>query len=292
MSDDLLLTSLWLLPADRRRGRAGRAQASPKRRSSGSSLGVTSSPSSLTLVASGSMSATAREHAAAALAGVPATRSSNGRCGAELTEPTRRAPGDDLVVRRAWIPYFNIQYYLGLDGISLSLVVLTGLVSVLACLASWNIDKQVKGYFALFLLLMASMMGVFLVARPVPLLRVLRGDAPADVLPDRHLGRRQARVRGHQVPALHAVRLGLHPGRRADPLLLAGRACERAGLHGPLVRHRRADADRHRDGLLRARRSSGGSSSSSSSASASSCRRSRSTPGFPTPTCRPRRRSA
>ena len=33
---------------------------------------------------------------------------------------------------------------------------------MLACLASWNIDKQVKGYFALFLLLMASMMGVFL----------------------------------------------------------------------------------------------------------------------------------
>jgi NADH-quinone oxidoreductase subunit M len=69
---------------------------------------------------------------------------------------------NDLVVRRAWIPYFNIQYYLGLDGISLSLVVLTGLVSVLACLASWNIDKQVKGYFSLFLLLVASMMGVFI----------------------------------------------------------------------------------------------------------------------------------
>ena len=67
----------------------------------------------------------------------------------------------DLVVRRAWIPYFNIQYYLGLDGISLSLVVLTGLISVLACLASWNITKQVKGYYALFLLLVASMMGVF-----------------------------------------------------------------------------------------------------------------------------------
>ena len=33
---------------------------------------------------------------------------------------------------------------------------------MLACLASWNIEKQVKGYFALFLLLMASMMGVFL----------------------------------------------------------------------------------------------------------------------------------
>jgi NADH-quinone oxidoreductase subunit M len=69
---------------------------------------------------------------------------------------------NDLVVRRAWIPYFNIQYFLGLDGISLSLVVLTGLISVLACLASWNIDKQVKGYHALFLLLVSSMMGVFL----------------------------------------------------------------------------------------------------------------------------------
>jgi NADH-quinone oxidoreductase subunit M len=68
----------------------------------------------------------------------------------------------DLVVRRAWIPYFNINYYLGLDGISLSLVVLTGLVSVLACLASWPITKQVKGYYALFLLLVASMMGVFI----------------------------------------------------------------------------------------------------------------------------------
>jgi len=68
----------------------------------------------------------------------------------------------DLVVRRAWIPYFNIQYYLGVDGISLSLVVLTGLVSVLACLASWNIDKQVKGYFTLYLLLCASMIGVFI----------------------------------------------------------------------------------------------------------------------------------
>jgi NADH-quinone oxidoreductase subunit M len=68
----------------------------------------------------------------------------------------------DLVARRSWIPSFNIEYYLGLDGISLSLVVLTGLIGVLACLASWNIEKQIKGYFALYLLLTSSMMGVFL----------------------------------------------------------------------------------------------------------------------------------
>lgn len=68
----------------------------------------------------------------------------------------------DLVVREPWIPYFNIQYYLGLDGISLSLVLLTGLTSLLACGASWKIEKQVKGYYSLFLLLLASMMGVFM----------------------------------------------------------------------------------------------------------------------------------
>ncbi|MGP0062311.1 MAG: complex I subunit 4 family protein [Isosphaeraceae bacterium] len=69
---------------------------------------------------------------------------------------------NDLVVRLPWIPSFHIQYYVGVDGISLSLVVLTGLVSVLSCLASWNINKQPKGYFALYMLLVASMMGVFI----------------------------------------------------------------------------------------------------------------------------------
>jgi NADH-quinone oxidoreductase subunit M len=68
----------------------------------------------------------------------------------------------DLVARFHWIPYFNIQYFVGLDGISLSLIILTALVAVLACLASWGIEKQAKGYFSLFLLLTASMMGVFL----------------------------------------------------------------------------------------------------------------------------------
>jgi NADH-quinone oxidoreductase subunit M len=68
----------------------------------------------------------------------------------------------DLVTRLPWIPYFNIEYFLGVDGISMSLLLLTALTSLLACLASWGIDKHVKGYFCLFLILLASMMGVFL----------------------------------------------------------------------------------------------------------------------------------
>ncbi len=69
---------------------------------------------------------------------------------------------NDLVVRLPWIPSFNIQYYLGIDGISLSLLVLAGFVAVLSCLASFPIEKSVKGYYSLFLLLTASMIGVFL----------------------------------------------------------------------------------------------------------------------------------
>jgi len=69
---------------------------------------------------------------------------------------------NDLVYRGAWIPYFNIQYFLGLDGISLSLAVLTSLITLLACIASWEIEHAIKGYYSLFLLLLASMMGVFL----------------------------------------------------------------------------------------------------------------------------------
>ncbi len=68
----------------------------------------------------------------------------------------------DLVVRRSWIPYFNIQYFLGVDGISASLVLLTSLISLLACLASWEVEKHAQGYFALFLVLLASMLGVFM----------------------------------------------------------------------------------------------------------------------------------
>jgi len=61
-----------------------------------------------------------------------------------------------------WIKSFNIYYYMGLDGISFTLVVLTSFVSLLAMGASWNITKHVKAYCILFLLLETGMLGVFL----------------------------------------------------------------------------------------------------------------------------------
>ncbi len=66
------------------------------------------------------------------------------------------------VFNQPWIPSFNIYYYMGLDGISFPLVMLTALVSVLAMGASWSIKKHVKGYCILFLLLETGMLGVFM----------------------------------------------------------------------------------------------------------------------------------
>ena len=65
------------------------------------------------------------------------------------------------VVKLPWIESFGIEYLLGVDGISLPLVVLTTFISMLAIAASWPIKKHVKAYHVLFLLLETGMLGVF-----------------------------------------------------------------------------------------------------------------------------------
>jgi NADH-quinone oxidoreductase subunit M len=65
-------------------------------------------------------------------------------------------------ISRPWIPGFHINYHVGLDGISLPLVVLTSFLSVLAMWTSWPIQKHVRGYCILFLLLETGMLGVFM----------------------------------------------------------------------------------------------------------------------------------
>jgi NADH-quinone oxidoreductase subunit M len=64
--------------------------------------------------------------------------------------------------RYEWIPSYNIWYYLGVDGLSIPMVILNGLLCFIGVFVSWNINKAVKGYFALFLLLDMGIMGVFL----------------------------------------------------------------------------------------------------------------------------------
>ena len=70
-------------------------------------------------------------------------------------------PSMQAVVKLPWIEAFGIEYLLGVDGISLPLVVLTTFLSMLAAAASWPITKHVKAYHVLFLLLVTGMLGVF-----------------------------------------------------------------------------------------------------------------------------------
>ena len=62
----------------------------------------------------------------------------------------------------AWYPALNSRYHLGVDGISLPMVLLTTLLTPLAILASFSITERVKAYMILFLLLETGMLGVFM----------------------------------------------------------------------------------------------------------------------------------
>ncbi len=68
-----------------------------------------------------------------------------------------------LVEKQMWIERFGIQYFLGIDGISLWLVLLTTFLTPIIILASWNsIDKKLKGFHAALFVLQSAMLGTFL----------------------------------------------------------------------------------------------------------------------------------
>jgi NADH-quinone oxidoreductase subunit M len=83
-----------------------------------------------------------------------------------------RASGLQFVHHQVWIQAFNIEYFMGVDGLSITMVMLTALISFIAVLASlpWGIPKDdakhfsrrsVPGYMALLMLLESAMFGVF-----------------------------------------------------------------------------------------------------------------------------------
>ena len=73
------------------------------------------------------------------------------------------APGFQFEEKVDWIPALGVHYHIGIDGISLLLVMLTTLMGFLAILCSWSaIQDRVKEYYAMFLLLQTGMIGVFL----------------------------------------------------------------------------------------------------------------------------------
>ena len=67
-----------------------------------------------------------------------------------------------FVEKGSWIQRFNVNYYIGVDGISLWFVLLTAFINVVVIIASWEtITKRVNQYMAAFLILSGLMIGVF-----------------------------------------------------------------------------------------------------------------------------------
>ena len=73
----------------------------------------------------------------------------------------RSVSGMQLVEKVPWIPQYGVSYFVGVDGISLPMVILTGLLVFMAVLVSWRLDVRPKEYFALVMVLETAMMGVF-----------------------------------------------------------------------------------------------------------------------------------
>ncbi|HEX3942363.1 MAG TPA: NADH-quinone oxidoreductase subunit M [Acidobacteriaceae bacterium] len=75
----------------------------------------------------------------------------------------RYQPGQLVTIARLpWIPSLGIQYYLAADGIGITLVLLTGIAAVAGVLFSWNVERRTSEFFALYLVLIGAVYGVFL----------------------------------------------------------------------------------------------------------------------------------
>jgi NADH-quinone oxidoreductase subunit M len=79
-----------------------------------------------------------------------------------ITQFDKAAHGMQFVEKAAWIDRFNINYYLGVDGISVWFVLLTAFITIIVVIAGWEvIEKRVSQYMGAFLILSGLMVGVF-----------------------------------------------------------------------------------------------------------------------------------
>ncbi len=74
----------------------------------------------------------------------------------------RAAGGMQFVETIPWIKDLGVNYALGVDGISIPMLLLTNLIGFSSIYASWNIADRVKEFFALLLILIAGVMGTFI----------------------------------------------------------------------------------------------------------------------------------
>ena len=140
----------------------------------------------------------------------------------------RELGGLQFVERAAWVPSLGIQYLNAVDGFSLPMVLLTGIVFFTGVLTMWELEHRVKEFFAFYFLLVTGVFGLFMTLDlffifiwydvslfPMyPLIAIwgstaqgVRGDE-ADPVP---AGRQRAHPAGHHLPARAGRRHHLRP---------------------------------------------------------------------------------
>src|SRR5688572_31994297 len=83
--------------------------------------------------------------------------------GVGLVGAVQHAGGGLVTIQKLpWVPTIGAEYHLAADGISLTLVILTGLAAVVGVLFSWNVEHRTKEFFAFYLALIGGVYGVFL----------------------------------------------------------------------------------------------------------------------------------
>jgi NADH-quinone oxidoreductase subunit M len=127
-------------------------------------------------------------------------------------------PGFQFVQDIAWIASPNIHYHVGVDGLSLWLVVLTGLLAPVGVLASWNtIKERGKVFYSLFLVQQTAMVGVFVSLD----LMLYYGFWELSLVPMAILIAMYGRGTGEQSGPKAAVRFFLYTFIPSAPLLVA-----------------------------------------------------------------------
>jgi NADH-quinone oxidoreductase subunit M len=83
-------------------------------------------------------------------------------CGALGATQFQPGPEIQTVTQVPWIPGLGIEFFLAVDGISVTLVLLTGIAAVTGVLFSWNIEHRPREFFAFYFALIGGVYGVFL----------------------------------------------------------------------------------------------------------------------------------
>ena len=119
-----------------------------------------------------------------------------------MAELRRRSAGLQFVERHAWIPSIGAEYLVGIDGLSLLLVILTSLVFPFAFLA----QRMSRGACALLLVMQAALYGTFTAQNFILWFLFYEMSLIPGVSPHQNLGRRESRPGRDEILPLHVPR--------------------------------------------------------------------------------------